>query len=128
MMPALVAKRPRNEAEREARTLLAEMGLADRLTHRPSKLSGGEQQRVALARALINRPSLVLADEPTGNLDIKTGERVIEALWKATVRDDRALAIVTHELSIAERADRIFHLRGGRLERVEKEDLMKAMG
>ena len=127
MMPALVARASKAEAREKARILLQEMGLEERSSHRPSKLSGGEQQRVALARALINRPDLLLADEPTGNLDLRTGLRVIESIWKATVEQDRSLIIVTHEPMIAERADRVFHLTLGKLEQVRKTDLHTQM-
>jgi lipoprotein-releasing system ATP-binding protein len=127
MMPALVARRPRSEARERARALLAEVGLAEREDHPPSKLSGGEQQRVALARALMNEPKLLLADEPTGNLDLKTGKRVIELIWKATVEKGRSIVIVTHEPTIAERADRIFMLRNGKLDHVKHDDLARQM-
>jgi lipoprotein-releasing system ATP-binding protein len=127
MMPALVARRPKAEARAAAEKLLDQVGLKERLTHRPSKLSGGEQQRVALARALVNEPLLLLADEPTGNLDAKTGKRVIELIWKTTVQRDRSLVIVTHEPTIAERADRIFHLGGGQLKQIPKDELKRNM-
>ncbi len=115
MMPGLIAGRPRVELRRRAVELLEAVGLADRLHHRPSRLSGGEQQRVAIARALINDPALILADEPTGNLDEETGEAIIELLWKETVGRGRTLIIVTHEPSIAARADRRFLLTEGKL-------------
>lgn len=91
------------------------------------ELSGGEQQRVALARAMINRPALLLADEPSGNLDPRTGERVIDLLWKKAVTPERALVIVTHEPSIAERADRIFQLNAGKLDEVGHAELSERM-
>ncbi|MCX8036434.1 MAG: ABC transporter ATP-binding protein [Candidatus Sumerlaeia bacterium] len=115
MMPGLIAGRPRTELRRRAVELLEAVGLADRLHHRPSQLSGGEQQRVAIARALINNPSLILADEPTGNLDEETGEAIIQLLWNETVGRGRTLIIVTHEPSIAARADRRFLLTEGKL-------------
>jgi len=127
MMPALVARESRSSASKRAQALLDEIGLGERVTHRPGKLSGGEQQRVALARALINGPQLLLADEPTGNLDPPTGEKVIETIWKATVKKERSLIIVTHEPSIAERADRIFQLKNGRLEIVNRQDVHQQM-
>ncbi len=120
MMPALAARERPAAARDRARRLLDEVGLAERETHRPAKLSGGEQQRVALARALVNNPALLLADEPTGNLDLQTGEKVIDLLWEETVRRGRSLMIVTHEPLIARRADRIYRLTGGRLEPLEK--------
>ncbi|GAB4318768.1 MAG: lipoprotein-releasing ABC transporter ATP-binding protein LolD [Candidatus Sumerlaeia bacterium] len=115
MMPALIAGAKRPRAAQAAAALLKRVGLGERLDHRPSKLSGGEQQRVALARALINEPDLVLADEPTGNLDLQTGEDVINVIWDVTVRNNKALLIVTHDLDIARRAARTFRLRGGKL-------------
>lgn len=127
MMPALVARRSRSEAVRRAEALLGQMGLAERLTHRPSRLSGGEQQRVALARALMNEPVLLLADEPTGNLDIRTGQKVIDSLWKATVQQNRSLIIVTHEPTIAQRADRVYLLNRGRLDTLKRDDVAHQM-
>ncbi len=127
MMPALIAGRPRGEVQEEARQSLERLGLASRARHRPSKLSGGEQQRVALARALMNRPALLLADEPTGNLDLRTGERVIELLWELTVEQDRGLVIVTHEPLIAARAKRVLRLFDGKLLEVDHADLEAQM-
>lgn len=127
MMPALVARLSKPQATERARTLLGEVGLSERANHRPAKLSGGEQQRVALARAMINRPALLLADEPSGNLDPRTGERVIDLLWKKAVTPERALVIVTHEPSIAERADRIFQLNAGKLDEVGHAELSERM-
>lgn len=127
MMPALVARKPKSEAREAAMKLLEQVGLQERVTHRPSKLSGGEQQRVALARSLVNEPDLLLADEPTGNLDAKTGKKIIELIWKTTVEKDRSLVIVTHEPTIAQRADRIFHLGGGQLKQIPKEELKHNM-
>ncbi len=127
MMPALVARRTKAEATEAATKLLEQVGLKERMTHRPSKLSGGEQQRVALARSLVNGPDLLLADEPTGNLDAKTGKKIIELMWATTVEKNRSLVIVTHEPTIAERADRIFHLGGGQLKQIPKEELKRNM-
>lgn len=115
MAPGLILRRPAGELEQAARRLLESVGLGERLQHRPSKLSGGEQQRVALARALINDPEVVLADEPTGNLDPNTAETVIDLLWKNTRQQGKSLVIVTHDLGIAARADRQLRLEGGQL-------------
>lgn len=115
MVPGLILGRDCDQLARAAEERLGALGLADRLTHRPSKLSGGEQQRVALARALINDPDLVLADEPTGNLDTETAETVIELLWRNTRENGKSLIIVTHEPEIARRADRCLRLRDGKL-------------
>jgi lipoprotein-releasing system ATP-binding protein len=115
MIPGLIARENHAELRARATELLTDLGLADRLTHRPAKLSGGEQQRVALARALVNRPALILADEPTGNLDEETGKIVIDLLWKHTVGEGRTLLIVTHAMDIARRAGRVLKLHDGTL-------------
>ncbi len=115
MLPGLVAQLSASEARKRAEERLADVGLADRARHRPAKLSGGERQRVAIARALMNDPSLVLADEPTGNLDADTARESTEMLWKSTLEMARSLIIVTHEPSIASKADRIFALERGKL-------------
>lgn len=115
MMPQLLRGCPPGVARARARELLAGLGLADRLRHRPGRLSGGEQQRVAIARALANGPHLVLADEPTGNLDPHTAEEVF-ALMLRVVRERGAAALVaTHNLELARRCDRIYALADGHL-------------
>jgi putative ABC transport system ATP-binding protein len=101
------------EVESRARELLTRVGLADRLDHYPVQLSGGEQQRVALARAFITRPPLLLADEPTGNLDGKTGAQVLELLLELNKREGATLVMVTHDPALASHADRIITLRDG---------------
>ncbi|HXG47027.1 MAG TPA: ABC transporter ATP-binding protein [Methylomirabilota bacterium] len=93
--------------------LLRQVGLGDRAGHYPAQLSGGEQQRVALARAFINRPRILFADEPTGNLDAETGHRIIEALFELNAAAGTALVLVTHDVELAQRARRIIRLRGG---------------
>jgi putative ABC transport system ATP-binding protein len=98
-----------------ARNLLARVGLGDRLNHYPAQLSGGEQQRVALARAFINRPHILFADEPTGNLDTETAGKVVDLIFEMNAELDTALVLVTHDLELARRTDRILRLRGGRL-------------
>jgi len=98
-----------------ARSLLEEVGLADRASAFPDRLSGGEQQRVAVARALVHDPALVLADEPTGNLDREMGRQVADLLDRLVRREGRTLVVVTHSTELADRADRILELRGGRL-------------
>lgn len=114
-MPGMIARRPTPELIERATGMLAEVGLAERIYHRPVKLSGGEQQRVALARALMNDPVVVLADEPTGDLDQKTGQEVMDFVLAQTVEAGRSLVIVTHDPAIAARAHRTFVLEGGRL-------------
>ena len=114
-MPLLIRRSGTSEALANARELLEQVGLGERLTHRPAKLSGGERQRVAVARALITRPSVVLADEPTGNLDPESGEQVFELLLKLNRDTGTALVVVTHDLKRARRMDRVLALRDGRL-------------
>jgi len=117
MIPGLIANRPPEETRERAAALLNSLGLSERLTHRPSKLSGGEQQRVALARALVNDPDLILADEPTGKLDPKTAQAVIELLWQHTSAKGKSLVIVTHEPEIARRAEQCLRMVEGKLVR-----------
>jgi lipoprotein-releasing system ATP-binding protein len=102
MMPGLIARRPRVEAERAAADILGRVGLSQRLIHRPSELSGGEQQRVALARAMVLKPSLLLADEPTGNLDRRTGEQIHQLLVELNRERGSTLLVVTHNPELAE--------------------------
>lgn len=116
MLPQMTARRARRAAGARADELLARVGLADRGGHRPGQLSGGEQQRVALARALANRPRLLLADEPTGNLDPETADRVFALLLELVRDDGLAALIVTHNAEIASRAERAVTLRAGRVE------------
>jgi putative ABC transport system ATP-binding protein len=106
--------------------LLAAVGLEDRGHHYPSQLSGGEQQRVALARAFAARPAILLADEPTGNLDGATGRRVLELLGELKRREGTTLVLVTHDPAVAREADRLIHLRDGRIEREEQAALVEA--
>ncbi len=114
-LPALIAGRPRREAMAEAERLLGVMGLAHRIHHQPPQLSGGEQQRVAIARAMINKPVLILADEPTGNLDPDTSTVVFAAL-SALVREEGAAALIaTHNLELAKYMDRVLSLDHGKL-------------
>jgi putative ABC transport system ATP-binding protein len=101
------------EHRRRAEALLAAVGLSERMEHTPMELSGGEQQRVALARALINEPELLLADEPTGNLDSATGEQILSCLFSLTREKGHTLVLVTHNDEIAARCDRVIHVRDG---------------
>ena len=114
-MPARIGGAPKQEAEAKAKALLEQLGLAERLSHRPAALSGGERQRVAIARALVNEPPCVLMDEPTGNLDPDTAEQVLAAMSALRARDT-AFVVVTHDPAIAQRMDRQLTLANGRLE------------
>jgi len=113
-LPQAEAGAPRDERRRRSSELLDYVGLAQRADHRPSQLSGGEMQRVAIARALANRPQLLLADEPTGELDQATGEQ-IAALLDRVHQDGTAVVVVTHDLAIASRAQRTLRMRDGRI-------------
>jgi len=117
MLPAMTgaARLTRREMRQRAQTLLGQVGLADRATHMPLELSGGEQQRVALARALINEPALILADEPTGNLDRLTGAQIMELLFSLSCTRELALVMVTHSPETAALCDRVLELRDGLL-------------
>ena len=112
-LPARLARRDAAQSERRARDLLARVGLAERVDHKPFELSGGEQQRVAIARALINEPELILADEPTGNLDSHTGGEIIDLLCAIRAERNATLLIATHDAHVAARAPRVVELVDG---------------
>ena len=112
-MPLLIRGIPRADSAREAASLLGRVGLRERLTHRPSQLSGGERQRAAVARALITRPRIVLADEPTGNLDGGHARQVLELMMELNRELATSLVIVTHDHALAARMDRVLHLEDG---------------
>ena len=115
MMPLLIRRQSRAEAARTARETLERVGLGERLHHKPSELSGGERQRTAIARAVVTRPSLILADEPTGNLDGKTAERIHELLLSLNRELGTALVVVTHEPDLARQMQQEYRLVEGRL-------------
>ena len=114
-MPLLIRRESKSDALAKARALLDRVGLGERLGHKPGELSGGERQRAAVARALITRPQLVLADEPTGNLDAGNGEHVLRLMLELNEELSTSLVIVTHDHSIADRMDRVLVLEDGRL-------------
>jgi lipoprotein-releasing system ATP-binding protein len=122
MMPLLIAGRPPREARARAEELLAQVGLAGRMTHRSVELSGGEQQRCAVARALVHDPMLVLADEPSGNLDHTNSDRLHETFFRLAREFETAVAVATHNRQLAARADRILWLEDGRITQVESVD------
>lgn len=122
MMPQLIAGVDRSRARKRAMNLLDQVGLSERVEHRPAKLSGGEQQRVAVARALANEPPALLADEPSGNLDRETSERLHAVLFDLVKHHDTALVVVTHNAALAERTDRVLELRDGVLRRTSSAD------
>lgn len=115
ILPQMIAGKSRKDAQAHGEKLLTALGLGHRLTHRPARLSGGEQQRVAIARALANSPKLLLADEPTGNLDPQTAADVFEILVELVKTTGIGAIVATHNLDLAEKMDRIFELKGGRL-------------
>ncbi|MEK7729406.1 MAG: ABC transporter ATP-binding protein [candidate division KSB1 bacterium] len=127
MMPALIAGKNGAALRERALGLLQEVHVEHRLTHRPGQLSGGEQQRVAVARALMNDPPLVLADEPSGNLDHASSESLHNLLWQLSRRDRRTFIIVTHNLDLAKRADRVVEIFDGCIKSIQESQGRHAM-
>jgi lipoprotein-releasing system ATP-binding protein len=122
MIPSLLARRPVREARERAAEALTEVGLADRLRHRPGEMSGGEQQRVAIARALVNGPRIILADEPTGNLDPKTSEVIYDLFLRLQAEHGLAFLIATHNPDLARRAERGYRLVEGRARPLDRDE------
>jgi lipoprotein-releasing system ATP-binding protein len=123
MMPGMVQGMPRAKVEIRARALLEEVGLAPRISHRPGELSGGEQQRVALARALLLEPKLLLADEPTGNLDSATSEQIHDLFFAINQQRGTTIVVVTHNPALADSMPRVVTLRDGRVEKDERRNM-----
>jgi lipoprotein-releasing system ATP-binding protein len=115
-IPGRIARHPVDAVRKRAAELLKRVGLGERLDHRPNELSGGEQQRVAIARALINNPEIIIADEPTGNLDSHTGGEILDLLQEIRAEHNTTLLIATHDLKVAERAPRVVQLVDGQIE------------
>ncbi|HEV7570475.1 MAG TPA: ATP-binding cassette domain-containing protein, partial [Thermoanaerobaculia bacterium] len=113
-LPLIYAKIPRAERREMAEEALANVGLKDRMDHQPNELSGGQRQRVAIARALVNKPSLLLADEPTGNLDSQTGREILDLFRELSSRGN-SIIMVTHEDDVAQEAQRVIHIRDGKI-------------
>ena len=119
-LPMIFLGVPREEREKKAVELLTLVGLGDRVDHRPNELSGGQQQRVAIARALANDPSLILADEPTGNLDLNTGFAIVQLLYRLKVERGTTIICATHDLKMIDISDRVVFLRDGEIENIER--------
>jgi len=119
-LPLTLADVPEKESIQKAKDMLELVGLKDRMDHRPTELSGGEQQRVAIARALINEPKIILADEPTGNLDTTTGWEIVRLMKHLNEKKDQTFVVVTHDQSVAETANRMIHLKDGLIQAVKK--------
>ena len=119
MLPLTYAGYDKNQALKKAKSVLDKVGLEDRVSHKPNELSGGQQQRVAIARALVNNPSIVFADEPTGNLDTKTGEEIM-SLFKELHKNGQTIIVITHENDIAYQTERIITVKDGLIESDER--------
>jgi len=119
-LPLTLADLPEKESIKKAEDMLKLVGLEDRMSHRPSEMSGGEQQRVAIARALINDPKIVLADEPTGNLDTATGGEIVQLMKRLKKEKGQTFVVVTHDPAIAETADQILYLKDGMIQKTKK--------
>jgi putative ABC transport system ATP-binding protein len=119
-LPTVFAGLPRDEGNVKARGLLESVGLGERVNHKPTQLSAGQQQRVAIARALANDPAIILADEPTGNLDLRTGTEIIDLLHRLNRSKGLTLVAATHDLKMIKASDRVVMMRDGKIEKIEK--------
>jgi putative ABC transport system ATP-binding protein len=118
-LPMIYAGASKAQRKERAEKVLKDVGLADRMDHKPNQLSGGQRQRVAVGRALVNNPSIILADEPTGNLDYETGKQILDILENLVRKNDRTIILATHDRDICKIADRVLEIRGGKLTEVE---------
>lgn len=114
LLPAIYGRQPRGSAKDQARKLLEQVGLGERMKHKPNELSGGEKQRVAIARALTNNPSIILADEPTGNLDSRTGKEIMK-IFKQLQKEGKTIVVITHDAEIAKEAESIISIKDGKI-------------
>ncbi|HQL65005.1 MAG TPA: ABC transporter ATP-binding protein, partial [bacterium] len=129
MLPMIFGGMENDEAMNKAKSLLETVGLGERLHHKPFELSGGQQQRVAIARALANDPAIILADEPTGNLDLKTGKEIIHLLKEMNKNKEVSIITATHDLKMLDVSDRVIWIRDGMIERIEdRENLQIKVG
>lgn len=119
-LPMELVGKPEKERRERSKELLEHVGLGHRMNHRPGELSGGEQQRVAIARALSNNPSIVLADEPTGNLDTKTGKQIVTLMKDLNQAENQTFVITTHDIRLARLSDRIVYLSDGKIDKIEE--------
>ncbi len=122
MLPMIFAGVPANKRKEQGMQLLEKVGLSDRADHRPTELSGGQQQRVAIARALANGPAIVLADEPTGNLDLRTGRDIINLLKEMNEEEQVTIISATHDLKMLDVSDRVIYIRDGMIEQIKRRD------
>lgn len=119
ILPTIFQNVPEEERTKKAKKLLAEVGLSDRMNHKPNELSGGQQQRVAIARALVNDPEIILADEPTGNLDSKSGQQVMDMLAKLHQEEKKTIILITHDIELVHYAQKVVYLKDGEIVKIE---------
>lgn len=124
-LPLIFKGIPRSKRKKMAAKMLREVGLGDRLHHKPNEMSGGQQQRVSIARAFVGKPKIIFADEPTGNLDTKTTISILELMYKMARENDQTVIAVSHDTEIKGYADRIIHMRDGCIEEIEEMNMMK---